>query len=87
MSQLLMQTLGNEAWLTEHEDALKAVLPETFTHVANVNLLAIGFKLKLLGVDWRSQNELAGCMSFMERAGFLLRNGLTIKRNPHKVMQ
>lgn len=61
---------------------MSTVLPETWTHVHNVNWLAVGFHLKLAGVDWRSESELHGAMALLERAGIVQRNGYTIRRVP-----
>ena len=65
------------------EDKLKNILPETWTHVNNLNGLQLGFSLKLLGVDWRSENVFGKIMLFLERIGLLLREGMTVRRNPH----
>lgn len=81
----LMETLGNEAWLKANERAVKDMLPETWTHVGNLNGLQIGFRLKLLGIDWRSQDEFGRCMVYLERIGFMLRDGMNVKRNPRSV--
>ncbi len=82
---MILDTLGSDDWLRANEDKVKALLPETWTHVANLNGLQIGFGMKLLGIDWRSQNEFGRVMVFLERAGFVLRDGLTVKRNPRSV--
>ena len=81
----LQETLGNDAWLRANEAAIKALLPETWTHVANLNGLQIGYGLKLLGIDWRSQDEFGRVMVFLERAKFMLRDGMNVKRNPQSV--
>lgn len=82
----LQDTLGNEEWLRDNETAVKDLLPETWTHVANLNGLQLGFRLKLLGIDWRSETEFARVMMFLERIGFMLRDGQTVRRNPRNVM-
>lgn len=83
----LQDTLGNEDWLRKNEDAVKKLLPETWTHMQNLNGLQIGFGLKVLGVDWRSEDEFGRVMLFLERVRFMLRDGLTVKRNPHSVFK
>ena len=83
----LQDTLGNENWLRKNEDAIKKLLPETWTHMHNLNGLQIGFGLKLLGVDWRSEDEFGRVMLFLERVRLMLRDGLTVKRNPHSVFK
>ncbi len=79
----LAATLGNTEWVEDHKEELKDLLPATWTHATNFNPLKFGFGLKLLGIDWRSQDELALVLAWMEKTGFLLRNGLQLKRNHH----
>jgi len=83
----LQDTLCNEAWLRTNEKAIKDMLPETWTHVHNLNGLKIGFTLKLLGIDWRSQDEFGKVMVFLERTKFMLRDGLLVRRNPNNIFQ
>ncbi len=58
---------------------LRRCLPETWTHIHNVNLLQIGFAAKLAGVDWQSLPEL---FSSLEKSGLIQRNGYTLRRTP-----
>lgn len=81
----LEETLGSRAWLEENEDKLKSLLPETWTHVLNFNMQAFGFGLKLLGVDWGDQRQLHGILRFLERGGFMLRDGVTLRRSNRNV--
>ena len=76
----LIHTIGNAAWREQNADKLKAILPETWTHMRNLNMLQIGFNLKVLGVDWRGDQELAHCMILMERAGLMVRDAMLVKR-------
>lgn len=69
----LKETIGNEAWVRENETKLKDLLPETWTHMHNLNGLKIGFGLKLIGVDWRSQDEFGKVMVWMEKIGIMIR--------------
>jgi hypothetical protein len=81
----LRETLGSDEWLRANEDKVKALLPETWTHLGNLNGLQIGYRMKLLGIDWRSEDEFGRVMVFMERAKFMLRDGMLVKRNPQSV--
>ena len=83
----LQDTLGNEEWLRANEQKVKDMLPETWTHIGNLNGLQLGFRLKLLGIDWRSEEQFAKVMVFLTRTGFLLMQGQTVKRNPHSVFK
>ena len=76
----IQDTLGNQKWMEGNAAKVKALLPETWTHVANLNGLQIGFGLKLIGIDWRSENEFGRCMVFFERCGLMKRDGLLVKR-------
>lgn len=79
---LLEETLGNEQWMKDNVHKIKAIFPETWTHVANLKGLQIAFQLKLHGVDWRSEEEFAKCMMFFEKTGVLQRDGLLVRRAP-----
>ena len=83
----LQDTLGSDQWLRDNEDKVKAMLPETWTHIGNLNGLQIGFRMKLLGIDWRSQDEFGRVMVFLERAKFMLRDGMLVRRNPRSVFE
>ncbi|MDH5572348.1 MAG: hypothetical protein OEY89_11320 [Gammaproteobacteria bacterium] len=78
----LKETLGNSDWMIENESALKEMLPKTWTHVGNLNLLQIGFSLKLLGVDWRGNDDVPRIMIFLEEIGIMSRDNFLVKANP-----
>lgn len=80
MSNLLMQTLGNDEWMKANAPKIKNILPDTWTHIANLNGLQLGYQLKLLGIDWRSEDEFGKCMIYLESIGILKRDGMLIKR-------
>lgn len=82
----LIQTLGNKDWLIENEDKLSKLLPETWTHIENLNGLKIGFQLKLIGVEWRSTDEFGKVMVFLEKVGIMQRqNGYQVRSNPSSI--
>lgn len=81
----LIDTLGNDEWLRVNEKAIKAMLPETWTHVSNLNMLQIGYQMKLLGIDWRTEEQLAKTMAFLTKTRFLLKSGMTVKRNAQSI--
>lgn len=83
----LQDTLGNLEWLSENEAAIREMLPETWTHILNLNGPKLGFKLKLLGVDWRSQDEFGRVMVYLEKIGMMLRDGHTVRRNQHSIFR
>lgn len=71
--------------LAKHETAIKALFPDTFTHVANINMLAVRYQLKLLGFDYRTEQEFATLMALFETKGLILRDGMMLKRTLHRV--
>lgn len=73
-------TLFNEEWIGDNGDEIRAVLPETWTHLRNVDIPRIGFTLKILGVDWRSDEELCACIGTFEQNGLVWRDGYVIRR-------
>lgn len=77
---MIDNTVKNPPWVADHRAALLALLPETWTHVSNLNLSQIGYSLKLLGVDWRSVSELADCFAALEIQKLLLRDGNLVRR-------
>lgn len=83
----LKDTLGNEKWLRENEAKLRALLPETWTLATNLNGLQLGFRLKLLGVDWRSEDEFGRVMLFLEKIGIMLRKDFLVRRNPDSIFR
>lgn len=84
----LKETLGNEKWLRKNEDSLKKLLLETWTHMHNLNGLKIGFGLKLIGVDWRSDDELSKIMLWLEKVGIMVRqNTYQIKASHRSIFK
>ena len=76
----LQDTIGNDKWMAENTDKIKKLLPETWTHMHNINGPKLGFGLKLLGIDWRSEDEFGKCLLLFERMGLMLRDGLLVRR-------
>lgn len=78
---MLRDTLGNEQWIRDNASKIKEALPETWTDVRNINsMLQLGYRLKLIGIDWRSEDEFGRCMVFFERIGLMKRNGILVRR-------
>lgn len=84
LSEPLRRTIGDEAWLRKHADQVAAAFPETWTHLANIKMLAIAFRLKLAGIDWHSDDDFGAAMVLAERAGLLRRDGMLLRRGPLK---
>ena len=86
----LQDTLENVEWMRKNEAAIKDLFPETWTHIQNFSgteVVRMAYKMKLLGIDWRSEEEFGNCMVFFEKTKFMLRDGMLVKRNPHSVFK
>lgn len=83
----LRQTLGSKHWMKENESSIKSILPQTWTHSGNLNLMRLMFQLKVVGIDWRSEEEFVKVMSFLEKIGILIRDGELVRANPAQVFK
>lgn len=88
MSTKLQSTIGNEAWMRANAEKLRSAIPADWTAPDQTLMLRIGFAIKVIGVEWHSQQEFGGCMAFFERAGIMeVRGGIStgnvqIRRRP-----
>jgi len=82
----LTDTLGNQEWLKDNEEKIKELLPETWTHMANLDGMKLGFQLKVLGIEWHGE-EFGQVMLFLEKIGFMLREDLKVRRNPNTIFK
>lgn len=80
-------TLGNETWLRQNETRVKALFPNTFTPINELNGVAIGQQLRLLTIDWKTEKEFENIMVFFEKLGFLIRQGNKIKTNDTSIFR
>lgn len=81
----LVPTLGNYDWLTKNEDALKNLFPETWTHTANLQVLPLMWNLKMLGVEYSNNDQLAQVLMMLEKFRIVVRDGALIRRNPNRL--
>ena len=80
-----MKPLTDINWLKENETDIKNLLPETWTHVQNISVLKIGFGLKLLGVNWQTEDELSKILVYLIRLGMIERDKMLIRRSHNTV--
>lgn len=80
-----MKPLTDINWLKENETGIKNLLPETWTHVQNVSVLKIGFGLKLLGVNWQTEDELSKILVYLTHLGMIERDKMLIRRSPNTI--
>ena len=76
----LDDTLNNVKWLTTNRKYLMGIFPNRWTKATELNILAVAFKLKVLGIDWRSKEDFGETMVELEKQGIFVRNGISIKR-------
>lgn len=80
-------TLGNLDWLKANEDKIKSILPNSWTHMREVRMFEIAVRLKLMGVDWTTPEDLVKILQFIEKIGFMVRKGYLVKSNPQRVLK
>lgn len=76
-------TFDNPDWLNKNCQTLVNVFPETWTNISNLNQVAVGFQLKLIGLDFRSTDDLGAVFAQCEKRKVFLRDGYLIRRNIH----
>lgn len=81
MTQSIVDVLEESDWINKNKEAIKNLLPETWTHVGNLNPIAMGFQLKLIGADWRNKGDFCKILSYLQGKGIILVDGLCIRRN------
>lgn len=80
-------TLENPEWWDKHEASMFNLLPDTWTHIQNVATsfasLPYRYQLKLIGLDWRSDEDIARILATLDKMGVLLRHPtqMCVKRN------
>jgi hypothetical protein len=79
------QTIGDFNWMLKNEIQVKKVLPETWTHMHNIDSEKLMLELQLLGVNLHPVNDFIKIMVFFELIGILLRNVMSVRRNPHSI--
>lgn len=84
MTSALQSTLGNFTWVDQHKEALKALLPLDWTPFNDAFGLPFMYRIKLLGIDYRSDHDVASMLAMFETSGLLLhdRDSHTFKVNP-----
>jgi len=86
-SAQIENTLLNLNWLRKNEAKILEILPQTWTHIDNLDPVKLGYQFKVIGIDWRSNEELTAVLCLLEKIGITLRDGYTIRANPHSVFK
>lgn len=58
----VQETIGNPQWVVQHYVQVRDIFPAERQLMTQSDMIRVGFKMKLLGIDWRSENELAQVM-------------------------
>ena len=72
--------LDNPQWVKDNLWKLRALFPETWTHLANIKVLPLMFQMKLLGIDFRTDEEFASALASFEALKIIHRDGHLIRR-------
>ena len=63
------ETLGNIAWWHQNEREIREWFPPYWDHITQDTGLKIGFRLKVLGVDWRDEKTFGKIMDYIRCMG------------------
>lgn len=63
----IQQTLGNQSWVEAHLPQLRNMFPVIPTKLELSMFLSVGFKIKVLGVEWYDQKDLPKIFSFLQQ--------------------
>jgi hypothetical protein len=67
----LAATILNRGWLARNEAALRELFPEDWRPLYDFNAVAVGERLRALGVDWQGERELTGVLATLEYIGVM----------------
>ena len=81
-----IESINDPQWLLQNETRIREVFPKEWTHFPDL-ILSIGFKLKLLGLDWRELSEFAEVMAKFTNLGIILQYNGYIRINPETIEQ
>lgn len=72
-----LNNLKDPKWLIKNEFALKHIFPAIWTHSDNLNFLKIRFQLKIVGIDFKNDEELSHVLAILTRLGIIEYKKLT----------
>jgi len=80
----LVNTVGNSEWLSENQNTLRLLISPDGEVMTWKLILQIGFKLKLLGANWRTEEELVKAVTFLCKIGIyqISKDFLRIRSTP-----
>ena len=77
-----LDTLDDPQWLRQNIGTIKSLYPETWTHLANWSPLPLLYRMKLLGVDFRTDADITRMLIRLQKLGVVQVDGSLIRRSP-----
>lgn len=71
MAPALRRTVCNPRWLLANRERLQQCFPEQWTPLGELNALAVGERLRALGVRWHGERELNGVLLVLQSVGVM----------------
>ena len=68
----------------KQKDIMWEHFPLTFTHIQNLNPMAIGFALKAAGIDWKGNKEFGARIVQLKNEGVIECDGIYLVRRKPK---
>lgn len=81
----VQSTIGNVVWLGANEEKVRALFPAEWTHFPDLNTLKLRYGMKLIGIDYRSEQELNTILVFLTQIGIVQVHTEWIRCNPERI--
>lgn len=62
IDDVIRKTIFNQIWLDANRKSLVELFPDTWTDAKNVNMMMLGYRFKVLGIDWKTDAEFGKVM-------------------------
>jgi len=79
------KTLMNIDWLKVHEKAINAIFPKQWTSVGDISIRSICLRMKGMGIECDSLEELNCIVHYLEVIGVVEREGSKVRGNPESI--
>ena len=83
----VIDTLGNYEWIKNNHENILNLFPRNWKLAEDVNFVSIRFQMKLLGIDYRSEDEFLAILVFLERTQFIHRHKQWIRRGTNRYLE
>jgi hypothetical protein len=81
-----IESINDPSWLLQNEERIRKVFPMAWTYFPNLTV-SLGYKLKLLGLDWRELSEFAQIMAKFASLGIIFQHNGYIRINPKTIKE